>query len=932
MGIFDMFKPRWKNSNPSVRMQAMKEIDLAQDQASFSEFLLSEQDAQVIQTGLDKIIDLSLCENLLTQATDNLQRLLKQKAETLSIQSLIEKTDASLSDADITRYTSHLGSVRVYENLATASKSEKVRRISLKKINKDSLWLTAAQQDVSEKLALEAVAELKGRETLEKVRQTHRHIVVGNLVRAEIQKFDEAERKAQEEHRIQQQVELIRSTFKRIQQDKNYGDRSNEIDQLSQEWQTLVSSGVQASDVQELVNEAREKVIQIRQEEAELKAREQAEQEAQQRAEQERIAQAEKLAQERAEQNQRRNESNQDSAESHNSYSENSQGDSQAPLLEGEDPRPQLIAQAKALSEEANFGGIQIKKIKESWKELGALAYRQDEIQQEWFAQIKAVEAILNDRRTHENKDYEEKSDRLKAIIQKALDIDADAAFEETSETLKNCVHEWKEIVGEEKRKYYSLWQEFKVATAPFQEMRQWEQWHNENEKSALCEQAEALKDVQDEDGLFQQLKDIREKWKAAGSISPEKHQLLWDRYKKATDEAQERLVGWLDRKKEERDTNYQTKTLLCDEMERLIDDENFAEAQVQFKEIQERWKKVGAVPKEYNDIIWERFKAISEKFYAKRKEAYEAVGAEREINLQKKLAILEKMSGLKEVNDWNEATKIMRRLHDDWKAIGPVPKQNAEELWNQFRSVNEAFYEERNAFFEELERQKQENLAVKVKLCEELESFAQVEFTQDTLLRVEQIKIEWKESGLIPKEDSDRLWERFCLGADVMLERQAETDTVLRQALSERLAKKQEIIKKAKELSESNEWGTTTIELKQLQDDWKNIGRVGPQDSELWKDFRQSCDDFFSRRRDQFEILEQHRINNLEQKQALIELAEKLAIEGYSESAVHEVRMLRGRWKEIGHVPKKDADRIWKKFQTACDAVFKNRPQQGEA
>lgn len=107
------------------------------------------------------------------------------------------------------------------------------------------------------------------------------------------------------------------------------------------------------------------------------------------------------------------------------------------------------------------------------------------------------------------------------------------------------------------------------------------------------------------------------------------------------------------------------------------------------------------------------------------------------------------------------------------------------------------------------------------------------------------------------------------------------------------------------------------------MQQEWKELNRVGSLEAELWKDFREVCDSFFNRRSDQYEIMEQNRINNLQDKETLLKQAQDLASRPVSEEVQREIKLLRKQWKELGQVPKKDSDRIWKAFNEACDACF---------
>ena len=177
-----------------------------------------------------------------------------------------------------------------------------------------------------------------------------------------------------------------------------------------------------------------------------------------------------------------------------------------------------------------------------------------------------------------------------------------------------------------------------------------------------------------------------------------------------------------------------------------------------------------------------------------------------------------------------------------------------------------------------------------------------------------------------MPKDDSDSIWERFCDSTDKILELKSHTDPELKEEFAERVKRKESIISRAQTVADSTDWATASGVLKELQVEWKEVGRIGRKDFQLWKDFREVCDDSFARRRDQYEILEQVRLNNLAEKNIVLSQAQDLAEREPSDEVRREIKLLRQTWKDIGPVPRQDSDRIWKMFNRACDKVFQTQ------
>jgi lipid A disaccharide synthetase len=163
---------------------------------------------------------------------------------------------------------------------------------------------------------------------------------------------------------------------------------------------------------------------------------------------------------------------------------------------------------------------------------------------------------------------------------------------------------------------------------------------------------------------------------------------------------------------------------------------------------------------------------------------------------------------------------------------------------------------------------------------------------------------------------------------ANQIVENFALAHPEFRERLEKIKVQKEAMIEQIKELLEDSGSNHSANLIRELQKEWKKLGSIGIQDSELQKEWKNINDDFFTRRRDQLEIQEQARKNNLQKKILLCEEAERL-IENLNdenrEEAKNHVKHLRRLWKEIGAVPRRHSDKIWKRFNKACDTIFEN-------
>jgi hypothetical protein len=331
-------------------------------------------------------------------------------------------------------------------------------------------------------------------------------------------------------------------------------------------------------------------------------------------------------------------------------------------------------------------------------------------------------------------------------------------------------------------------------------------------------------------------------------------------------------------------------------------------------------------VPKESLTALMERFKKITGEFYAKHKEILKQEDKTREDNYERKLKLCEEAESLKESTDWNATSGKLKQLQESWKTIGPVPKSKSEEIWARFRSACDGFFEKKRGHFEEMDAAKQENLKKKEDLCAKLEALDLSNISQELVNTVKSLEAEWKEIGMVPKEAIETINSRFANFVNQFMDKYAQVNEDIKKQLADIKAKKQEMIEKVKQFAESAGSNQLADAVRDLQKEWRELGSCGLDEVNLQKDFREICDDFFSRRRDQLDIQEQARQNNLQKKILLCEQAEDLLTDLNEQTvggAMNKVKHLRRLWKEVGAVPRSESDKVWKRFNSACDQVF---------
>lgn len=182
-----------------------------------------------------------------------------------------------------------------------------------------------------------------------------------------------------------------------------------------------------------------------------------------------------------------------------------------------------------------------------------------------------------------------------------------------------------------------------------------------------------------------------------------------------------------------------------------------------QFKKLDEEWKKIGPVPKEKMDDIWNRFYNAKQTFFENRQNYFDKMEEERQANLEKKQNLCALAEELSESREWKKTADRLKEMDEEWKKIGPIPRDMMDVVWDRFIKAKQKFFDNRRVHFDEFDREKQVNLERKEELCKQAESFIYSTEWKETAEKLKQMQAEWKTIGPVPnKEDYEKLWARF--------------------------------------------------------------------------------------------------------------------------------------------------------------------------
>lgn len=374
---------------------------------------------------------------------------------------------------------------------------------------------------------------------------------------------------------------------------------------------------------------------------------------------------------------------------------------------------------------------------------------------------------------------------------------------------------------------------------------------------------------------------------------------------------------------------NYALKLQLIDQLKALTESqEDFNKLYNDFKDIQQRWKEVKAVPQEHVSELWKNYQIYSEKFYDIIKINNQFRDYDFKKNLEMKTALCETVEKLQTEPDVISAFHQLQKLHQQWREIGPVAKELREDLWSRFKAASTIINKRHQEHFEGLKAKEQENLEAKTAICEQIENidFPALKSFKDWEEKNKEIialQDKWKTIGFAPKKSNVKIFERFRAACDVYFNRKSEFYKNIKDEMEKNLELKKVLCEKAEALKDSTDWKSTTEKMIALQKEWKTIGSVARKHSDaVWKRFISACDYFFEQKNKNASSQKSVEQTNLAAKKALIEKINTID-EADHDEALAALKGYMTEWNTIGHVPFKEKDKIYKEYHEAVDKQF---------
>ncbi|MGO1584673.1 DUF349 domain-containing protein [Mesonia sp.] len=348
-----------------------------------------------------------------------------------------------------------------------------------------------------------------------------------------------------------------------------------------------------------------------------------------------------------------------------------------------------------------------------------------------------------------------------------------------------------------------------------------------------------------------------------------------------------------------------------------------------EFKELQERWKKAGAIPRDQYNTVWNNYHHHVEHFYDFLHLDREFRDMDFKHNLEQKLKMITRAEELAQETNINRAFRELQMLHKMWKEdVGPVEKQYREDIWGKFSEATKKIHENRQAHFAELDKEKEKNLEVKNDLISQIQEFASLDITshnqaQQRIKKIEALREQFFKAGKVPRNVNEETWSKFKETVREFNRKKNAYYKDLKKEQYQNLEKKLELVEIAEDNKDNNDMEATTPIMKKVQSEWRKVGHVPRKDSDkIWKRFKKACNHYFDRLHSKQDEENKEGIEAFEKKKQMLEKIKELELPKDHKEALALIKTKISEWKELGRVPYK-MKYIEGKFNKILDHLF---------
>ncbi len=376
---------------------------------------------------------------------------------------------------------------------------------------------------------------------------------------------------------------------------------------------------------------------------------------------------------------------------------------------------------------------------------------------------------------------------------------------------------------------------------------------------------------------------------------------------------------------------NLAIRLVIIEELKSLINvEEDINTTYKHFKDVQERWRNAGPVPRNsYNDV-WRTYHHHIEIFYDFLHINRELRDLDFKHNLEEKLKLVERAEALEKEEDLNKAFRELQTLHKIWKEdIGPVDKEHREDIWERFSNATKVLHHRRQDYYKDLDKIHEQNLEKKNEIIEAIKTISITvadnhRALQQQIKQIEELRNAFFKAGKVPQKVNEQTWANFKDAVRNFNRNKNAYYKNLKKGQQENLDKKRDLLNLAISLKDSEEWDSTTSEMKRIQNEWKKIGHVPRKYSDkIWKEFKDACNHYFDRLHALKNEAHKDESENFDKKNACLERLRAFELSSKRDEDLTTLKSFIEEWKTYGHVPYNKKN-INQKFNKILDAIFK--------
>ena len=362
--------------------------------------------------------------------------------------------------------------------------------------------------------------------------------------------------------------------------------------------------------------------------------------------------------------------------------------------------------------------------------------------------------------------------------------INSEETLKKTYDEFRNLQDRWKEIGQVPATEITNLWNNYHFLVEKFydkvkinRELRDLDLKKNLEAKIELCEKTEELLLEKSVAKAFKLLQKYHDEWKEIGPVPQEKKDEIWERFKNTTDKINQVRREHYSKIQEEQQGNYDAKAAICEKIEELLNDSINSIGAWQKKsndvnELFKIWKTIGPAQKKLNDEIWARFKGSMDAFFSNKKEFFSRLKEQQLENYNRKLQLCVEAEALADSKEWKKATDRIKKLQEEWKKIGPVPKRHSDKIWKRFRSACDAFFTSKSEHFSGIKGVEEENLRLKRELLERIKAYEIKKERSENMEAIKAFQREWMAIGYVPMKYKEATQDEYRKSIDALFDK----------------------------------------------------------------------------------------------------------------------------------------------------------------